>query len=92
MTNKQATVWSRPFQKGDKPEMIPAEFKLYRKKVSTLAARMDGPFEVKTTEGTLRCEDGWLAFDSRGYPYPIAADEFAQIYQEVPDIADGVKL
>lgn len=27
----------------------------------------------------LRCEDGYLAMDSRGYPYPIATDEFESI-------------
>jgi len=41
-----------------------------------------GPFEVETREGTLTCEDGWLAIDSDGYPYPIAADEFNKIYEK----------
>jgi hypothetical protein len=33
-----------------------------------------------TSEGTLRCQGGYLAIDSRGYPYPIADEEFQRIY------------
>lgn len=55
----------------------------YRKVVPTQAKRMDGPFEVKTREGTLTCEDGYIAIDAHGWPYPIAADEFERIYEEV---------
>lgn len=35
------------------------------------------------TFGPLHCADGWLAIDARGYPYPIAADEQALIYEPV---------
>jgi hypothetical protein len=56
---------------------------LYRKKVMTRALRMDGPFTVETREGTLTCPDGYLAIDSSGWPYPIAADEFEAIYERV---------
>ena len=59
------------------------EWKLYKKKTRTQACRIDGPFEVKTTEGIMKCEDGYLAIDARGYPYPIAKDEFDLIYEEV---------
>ena len=55
----------------------------YRKRVLTHAVKVDGPFEVQTSEGALRCDDGYLAVDARGYPYPIATDEFALIYEEV---------
>lgn len=55
---------------------------LYRKKALTKAVRIEGPFVVQTSEGPLRCEDGYLAVDARGYPYPIAVDEFALIYEE----------
>lgn len=54
----------------------------YRKKVTTQAIRVAGPFVVETSEGPLKCEDGFLAVDARGYPYPIAADEFALIYDK----------
>lgn len=56
-------------------------FELYRKKALTPAVRITRPFAVQTGEGLVRCEDGWLAMDSRGYPYPIAADEFDAIYE-----------
>lgn len=54
----------------------------YVKKVPTLAIRIDGPFEVETREGTLTCQDGWLALDSNGEPYPIAADIFDATYKK----------
>jgi hypothetical protein len=38
-----------------------------------------------TREGTLTCENGYLAIDSEGYPYPIAEDEFLRIYDKVED-------
>lgn len=61
------------------------EYKLYQKKVPTRALRMDGPFTVETSEGPLTCKDGYVAIDARGYPYPIAVDEFALIYEEAED-------
>lgn len=64
-------------------QMDPAVWGTYRKKVTTRAMRVQGPFEVETSEGTLTCSDGYLAIDARGYPYPIAADEFELIYEPV---------
>lgn len=61
----------------------PQEWPAYRKVALTRATRIDGPFVVETSEGPLRCEDGYLAVDARGYPYPIASDEFHLIYQPV---------
>jgi hypothetical protein len=60
-------------------------FQTFRKKALTKALRMPGPFEVQTSEGPLRCEDGWLCMDARGYPYPVAADEFELIYELVEE-------
>lgn len=59
--------------------------KAYRKKVSTLAVKVDGPFKVHTSEGVLECADGYLCKDARGYPYPVATDEFNLIYREDTD-------
>lgn len=59
----------------------PATWPLWRKTALTRALRMDGPFTVETSEGPLSCADGYLAVDARGYPYPIAADEFDLIYE-----------
>lgn len=61
----------------------------FRKRVETRAVRIEGPFMVETSEGPLTCQDGWLAMDARGYPYPIAADEFALIYEPVPEVDQG---
>lgn len=69
------------FSKEKMPDM--SEAKTYRKKVETKAIRIKGEFIVQTSEGPLSCKDGYLAIDARGYPYPIAADEFELIYDEV---------
>ena len=61
----------------------PASWPSWRKTSITHAIRIEGPFTVQTSEGPLRCADGYLAVDARGYPYPIAADEFALIYEAV---------
>ncbi|MEM7271947.1 MAG: hypothetical protein AAF547_02600 [Actinomycetota bacterium] len=57
----------------------------FRKRTATWMVRIDGPFVVETDEGPLRCEDGWLALDARGYPYPIAADEHQLIYEPIEE-------
>jgi hypothetical protein len=64
-------------------ERLPAaaDFDQYRKRTLTKAVRIDGPFEVETREGRLVCEDGYLAIDAHGWPYPIAAQEFEAIYE-----------
>jgi hypothetical protein len=76
----------RCFELGVTPAFLPSlTFTTYRKKVLTRATRVDGPFQVETTEGILTCQDGWLAFDARGNPYPIANDEFNLIYEAVKE-------
>jgi len=52
----------------------------YRKTALVDAKRIMGPFECVTREGILVCEDGYLAIDSEGWPYPIAKEEFENIY------------
>ena len=69
------------FNKDNLPEET--KFSLFRKKHLTKAIRIEGPFKVETTEGPLDCQDGWLAVDSRGFPYPIADDEFQNIYERI---------
>lgn len=56
----------------------------WRKKVTTRALRIVGPFTVQTSEGPLNCADGWLCIDARGYPYPVADEEFQLIYEPAP--------
>lgn len=65
-------------------ENLPAEgWREYRKVATTSMRRMSGPFVVETSEGPLRCDDGYLAVDARGYPYPLAATEHECIYVPV---------
>lgn len=47
----------------------------YWKLGATIMRRVSGPFKVKTREGWSTCQDGWLAVDGGGWPYPIDADE-----------------
>lgn len=57
------------------------EWAEYAKTGTIQAMRMGRPFTVQTREGVVEGEDGdWLATDSGGYPYPIAADEFEAVY------------
>ena len=66
-----------------KDKLQHAKWKTYKKKVLTQAVKMKGSFEVETSEGLMKCSDGYLASDARGYPYPIATEEFEQIYDEI---------
>lgn len=65
-------------------EQLVTDWPEYRKKTTTRATRIEGEFAVKTSEGTLTCKDGYLAVDSRGWPYPIDREEFEAIYEAVP--------
>lgn len=67
----------------DKDHLPDGEWAEYRKHAITKAVRVEGPFVVNTSEGVLTCQDGYLAIDARGYPYPIATEEFELIYQPV---------
>jgi hypothetical protein len=51
--------------------------------------RIDGKFVVETSEGVMVCDNGYLAIDSRGFPYPITEDEFENIYELVREDVDG---
>jgi hypothetical protein len=69
---------------GDELLLDPANFPVWRKAALTRAARIPRPFTVETTEGVMTCEDGWLAVDTEGNPYPIARDVFEKSYESVP--------
>lgn len=62
-------------------ELDPSSWPLYRKQVPTAALRITSPFRVETSEGPLTCQDGYLCIDARGYPYPVAFEEFNLIYR-----------
>jgi len=66
-----------------KGELDTTDWLFYCKKNPIQAQRILGPFEVETREGTLICKDGYLAIDSRDFPYPIDKEEFETIYEKV---------
>jgi hypothetical protein len=60
-------------------------FKTYRKTTLTkIAGPFPAPVTVTTREGKLvsTTEAAYVAIDSGGWPYPIAASEFEAIYEE----------
>jgi hypothetical protein len=66
--------------RGHDALLAPECWPLASKRALTRVARIAGPFTVETREGVMECEDGWLAVDSNGDPYPIAADVFEATY------------
>jgi hypothetical protein len=67
-----------------KDSLPDAEFAEYIKMRVTRAAKIDGMFHCVTSEGNVAsCSDGWLAIDSRGFPYPVNSLEFESTYQMV---------
>jgi len=72
----------KTFSKSNIQEKLSIEgWGFYQKARLTQARRVQGPFRVVTREGQIECQDGYLAIDSGGYPYPIAKDEFERIYK-----------
>lgn len=66
------------FRKEDLPR---GEYRRYRKTFAPRAIRIEGTFHCATSEGNIAsCTDGWLAVDSRGFPYPINSAEFDTTY------------
>lgn len=72
------------YTRADLPGLGSPNWRSFRKLTETKAVRIEGPFSVATREGVITCEDGWLAVDSGGWPYPIADDEFRRIYEVIP--------
>jgi len=80
MSEDTSQIETPVFSKEHLPDFSNA--RKFRKKVLTRAIRINTEFTVETSEGKLSCKDGYLAIDARGYPYPIAKDEFEKIYVE----------
>jgi hypothetical protein len=101
-TNKEDTMeGTPPAPTDDATPLYTAEnlppresFSEYSKKAGTPALRIEGPFRVETSEGTMDCTDGWLAIDTAGNPYPIAKDVFEQSYglSEPAEQADHLEV
>jgi hypothetical protein len=56
------------------------------KKTPTLMVRIEGPFQVETQEGVLDCQDGFIAIDSKGWPYPIAKEVKEETYVDLGEV------
>lgn len=57
-------------------------FQQFEKQEKTWAVEVPREVTVVTPEGEVEAEEGdYLAIDSRGYLYPIAKEEFENIYQ-----------
>lgn len=72
------------FDKDNLPSDV-SGWPTWRKTAITSAVKIQGGFSVQTSEGRLHCNDGYLAMDARGYPYPIASDEFHLIYEPLTE-------
>jgi hypothetical protein len=76
------------FSKDDLPD---GAYRRYRKTFAPRAIRIEGTFHCATSEGNIAsCTDGWLAIDSRGFPYPINSAEFDATYDLVIPDDDAV--
>lgn len=58
----------------------------YVKVTPTRMVRMSGAFACVTQEGRVECEDGFLAVDAEGFPYPVAKSIHDKTYKLVPKI------
>jgi hypothetical protein len=81
----KSVMWNGVHRIGTLPKQSDPIWTLHQKKVPTRMIRIDGPFEVETKEGRLKCLDGWLAVDSAGFPYPISASDYDDMYEPVND-------
>jgi hypothetical protein len=76
-----ATMYGAEGISRDGVKVIKDHAPLWRKRKLTAAVRIVGPFSVMTRDGELTCEDGYLAVDSSGWPFPINRDEFESLYE-----------
>lgn len=87
-TETPATEAAEPTDDGDEDlitvDTLPdGDWAMFRKTEPIKAMHVDEPFTVETREGPVHVDDeggGWLAVDSDGYPYPIADEEFENVY------------
>ncbi|MES9937584.1 MAG: hypothetical protein ABW120_15845 [Sedimenticola sp.] len=47
------------------------------------AARINGPFTIKTENDDLACENGYLVIDLDGSPYPVDQSLFKKLYRRL---------
>jgi hypothetical protein len=56
-------------------------FQPYTRKSVTMMSRVEGPFKVQTQHGVVECDDGWVALDEEGWPYPISVSVQEKSYE-----------
>ena len=66
-----------------------SNFEPYVKCGVTYMMRIKGPFAVNTLEGVMTCQDGFLAIDAKGNPYPIDAVVQLESYVLQPGYKKG---
>lgn len=69
------------FDRVSMPPPSDPRWKEFRKMHPTRMVRIDGPFRVVTLHGPVECDDGYLAVDSGGWPYPVHKFEFDRMYE-----------
>lgn len=79
------------FDRAARETMPPAaEFEEFVKTTPTRMVRIQGSFKVMTLHGLVECDDGWLALDEDGWPYPVDARVKEKSYR--PYEPDGIDL
>jgi hypothetical protein len=58
----------------------------YVKVTPTQMLRMKGPFTCVTKEGPVTCDDGFLAVDAEGFPYPVVKTIHDATYKLNPKV------
>jgi hypothetical protein len=71
------------FGPTDLGDIQPTDWHHFAMKQLVPAIRINGPFYVQTRDGMLKCNDGWLALDVNGFPYPIDDEVFKKSYSLV---------
>lgn len=71
-----------PLVTKDTLDRLGEQREFLRRKMVVKAVRVVGPFRVETQEGVVACENGWVAIDASGFPYPIAEGEFELLYTD----------
>jgi hypothetical protein len=67
---------------NEQQSLSDSPFRPFRRRRSEVwMMRVTGPFKVVTQHGIVECDDGWVAVDEEGWPYPISASVHAKSYE-----------
>jgi hypothetical protein len=73
-------------QSPDPQSRSQSAFRPYRRKNVTWMMRVETPFKVVTQHGIVECDDGYVAVDEEGWPYPISISVHAKAYEPAEDV------